>query len=218
MAKSAAQDAELGGVAVEALWEKIAEGLYGGSEVAARADRGRLWVGHPDCNCYLPGLVLVERGREPRFEALRQAGDPIDERIVDGFLDRFGGVTFRLDGPVERAARWASLALRPPGIVLGGALRGAVHWLRRFDPQHPFRLLCRLAAGGACIRSLVIVTHHFMSRADAEWPRGKERRDLCVFHVPVGDALLPMCQVNALGVREEYYARLVEHHPLHTSA
>ncbi len=201
-------EVELGGVSVETLWAHIAEGLYGGPDALQRADRGQLWIGHPDCNRYLPGLVLTQPGEEPRFEALRQAGDPTDERIVDGFLDRFGGITFRLDGAVERAVRWAALAARAPGFVLDSAVCGTAHWLRRFDPEHRWRLLGRLATGGARVNGLVIVSHHFMSRAEAESPRGQERRDLCVFHVPVGDQLVPMCQVNALGVREEYYAKL----------
>ncbi|MGH7516379.1 MAG: radical SAM protein [Gemmatimonadales bacterium] len=198
----------LQGVSVETLWEHIAEGLYDGPEASERANRGQLWIGHPDCNRYMPGLVLTVPGREPLFEALRYTGDPTDERIVDSFLDRFGGITFRLDGPLERATRWAALAARAPGFVFGGAMRCAAHWLRRFDPEHPCRLLARLATGRARIGGLVIISHHFMSRAEAESPRGQERRDLCVFHVPVGDQLIPMCQANALGVREEYYAEL----------
>ncbi|MGH7628094.1 MAG: radical SAM protein [Gemmatimonadales bacterium] len=208
LARVGRTESDLEGVSVEALWERIAEGLYGGLDAPERAERGQLWIGHPDCNRYLPGLVLTQPGEAPRFEALRQAGDPTDERIVDGFLDQFGGITFRLDGPLERGARWAALAVREPGFVLGSAMRGTAHWLRRFEPGHPWRLLGRLAAGQARIHGLVIVTHHFMNRAEAESPRGQERRDLCVFHVPIGDQLVPMCQVNALGVREEYYAKL----------
>jgi hypothetical protein len=35
--------------------------------------------------------------------------------------------------------------------------------------------------------------------------RVRERLDLCVFRVPVGKALVSMCEVNALGLRDRYY-------------
>lgn len=41
----------------------------------------------------------------------------------------------------------------------------------------------------------------------AALPR-EERLALCVFHVPVGGKLRPMCEVNATPLREEYYAEL----------
>ncbi|CAN5887690.1 hypothetical protein BH11GEM2_BH11GEM2_35340 [soil metagenome] len=47
-----------------------------------------------------------------------------------------------------------------------------------------------------------------MSREEIETPQGRERLEHCVFRVPVNDELISMCEVNALGVREEYYASL----------
>ncbi len=198
----------LGPVSVEELWGRIAEGLYGDAREVARATRGQLWVGHPACNRYLPGLVLQKRGREPRFEALRQAGDPLDEAVVDGFLARFGGLSFRLDSGMERVARWIGLIAREPRFVLAGAKRWVPHWLRRLEPKHPLRLLASLVTGRATLRGLVVISHHFMSRAEAETPLGGERLGLCVFHVPIGDRLVSMCEVNALGVRDRYYEEL----------
>ncbi len=54
----------------------------------------------------------------------------------------------------------------------------------------------------------VLVSHHFMSRAELESPLGAERVAHCVFHVPIGDRLVSMCEVNALGARERYYAEV----------
>ena len=52
---------------------------------------------------------------------------------------------------------------------------------------------------------LNIVSHHFMGKAEIETPLGQERLGLCVFQVPIGDKLVSMCEVNALGVRDRYY-------------
>ena len=93
-----------GGVAVETLWARIAEGLYGQGTPVERIGNGQMSVGHPGCNRYLPGVVVTEPGRAPRFEALRQSGNATDERIVDGVVQRFGGISFRRDGRLERAA------------------------------------------------------------------------------------------------------------------
>ncbi|MEO7473719.1 MAG: radical SAM protein [Gemmatimonadales bacterium] len=199
-----------GGVSVEALWEKIAEGLDGEGADPSRMANGQMWVGHPGCNRYMPGVVVEEAGLPPRFEPLRQTGDRVDERVVDGFLERFGGISFRLDGSAEKAARWLGLVAADPRFVLGNVLPYAWHWLGRFDRARPLRFLGRLLSGRARARGLVIVSHHFMSRAEIETPLGRERLDLCVFHVPVEGRLVPMCEVNALGVRDRYYAGLRE--------
>lgn len=195
-----------GGVSVEALWEKVAEGL---GEDPAKIAGGEMWVGHPGCNRYLAGIVVSERGGEaPRFHPVRQAGDPTDERIVDGFMQRFGGISFRLDGPAERVARYLGLARADPRFVLGNLGPYAIHWLRRLGAGHPYRFLARLLAGRAGVGGLVVISHHFMSAAELETPVGRERLDLCVFQVPLEGRLAPMCQVNAAGFRDRYYEGL----------
>ena len=47
-----------------------------------------------------------------------------------------------------------------------------------------------------------------MSRAQLETPIGQERVQQCVFTVPVNGELVSMCEVNALGIRERYYAQI----------
>ena len=54
---------------------------------------------------------------------------------------------------------------------------------------------------------MIIVSHHFMSRAEVETPLGQARLALCVFHVPIDGGLVPMCEVNTAGIRERFYAR-----------
>ncbi len=197
-----------GGVSVESLWARIAEGLEGTGADPAGIEGGQLWVGHPGCNRYVPGVVVTSKAERPRFYPLRTAGDAVDERIVDGFLRRFGGVSFRMDRPLERWARWVGLAAADPRFVLGGLGPFALHWLRRIGRGWAGRGLWDLVAGRVKTQGLVLVSHHFMSRDELESPLGRERSALCVFHVPVEGRLVPMCEVNATSVRDRYYEGL----------
>ena len=54
---------------------------------------------------------------------------------------------------------------------------------------------------------LIIVSHHFMSRAEVETPLGQARLALGVFHLPIDGGLVPMCEVNTAGIHECFYAR-----------
>jgi hypothetical protein len=119
-----------GGVDVDALWDRVAEGL-GVAGGAARMARLGVWFGHQACNRMVNGVVVRDDAAPPTFHALRDADDPTDVRVVDGFLARFGGISFRLDGARERAARCVGVAAAAPRFVLGNLLPYAAHWLRR---------------------------------------------------------------------------------------
>lgn len=201
-----------GGVAVEALWDAVAEGLAGDEPVAAvraRLDRGHKWLGHPGCNRFVHGLVSRRAGGAPRYLPVREDGDPVDEAVVDGFLRRFGGVSFRLDDhAAERAARMLGLLARAPGWAARHVPRFAWHWLRRLGGGRPLRGAADLLAGRVRVQGLVLVSHHFMSRDELQSPEGRERLASCVFHVPVDGRLVSMCETNALGLRDRHYATL----------
>ena len=47
-----------------------------------------------------------------------------------------------------------------------------------------------------------------MDRTEIDSAAGRERIDLCVFQVPIGDRLVSMCEVNALGARDRAYEAL----------
>jgi hypothetical protein len=204
------EDGYGGGVSVEALWDRVAEGLGVAGGAARMAEMG-VWFGHQACNRMVNGVVV--RGPDggdapPAFHALRDGRDPTDVRVVDGFLARFGGISFRLDGAAERAARCVGLALAEPRFVLGNLLPYARHWLRRAGGGRALRGAWGLARGRVTATPLVLVSHHFMSREELETPLGRERLAHCVFPVPVDGELVSMCEVNALGIRERYYAQL----------
>jgi hypothetical protein len=188
-----------GGVSVEALWDRVAEGLGvdGGAERMARMG---VWFGHRACNRMVNGVVVRAPGGPPRYHPLRDADDALDVRVVDGFLRRFGGVSFRLDRPAELAARCAGIARAAPGFVFGHLGPFARHWLRRVGAGSATRGLWQLATKRATATPLVVVSHHFMSREEIETPLGRERLAHCVFQVPVDGELVSMCEVNALGI------------------
>jgi hypothetical protein len=202
------EDGYGGGVSVEALWEEVGRALGDGHpDGAARIARGAKWLGHSACNRFVHGLVARE-GDRATFHPVRESGDPVDERVVDGFLGRFGGITFRVGTRADHLAKLCGVVLAAPGFVLRNLLPFARHWARRLSPHAPHRAVLALLRGRLRLQGLAIVSHHFMSRAEIESPVGQERLRQCVFHVAVGGELVSMCEVNALGVREQLYRQL----------
>lgn len=200
-----------GGVDGDALWEQIARALTHGDQVAADALlRSQVWFGHPSCNRILHGLVAHRDGQAPRFHALRPSADAPHAATVDEFFRRFGGVSFKTDTARTALARALGIALRAPGFVLGKLPGYLWHWLRRLGDGNPLQALRDLRSGALRVQPLVIVSHHFMSAEEIHTEEGEARLAQCVFHVPVNGVLMSMCEVNALGVRDRYYAGLLD--------
>jgi MoaA/NifB/PqqE/SkfB family radical SAM enzyme len=194
-----------GGVAVEALWDEIRRGIGDGA-TRVEVDAGTLYVGHPACNRYLSGVVVNEEGRAPRYLPTRQVGDALDDRVVGGFLERFGGVSLRDKRGAESLGVVAGLVRRDVGFFLRNTVPYVWAWLHRLGGGRPIRFLARERRGEVRLSNLTVISHHFMSRAELETPLGQERIATCVFHVPIGDRLVPMCEVNATDLRDRYYA------------
>lgn len=189
-------------VSVDALWAQIAHGVYGASssDAVSRLLAGQKWLGHPGCNRFVHGLVARHRdGRPPQFHPVRQHDDAVDVHVVDGFLGRFGGVSFRRDHPRVAAARMAGILAKAPGFVGGNLLPYARHWIRRLTGQGLWRGLRTLSRGDVTVHGFLFVSHHFMSEAQLATPLGQERLAHCVFHVPTEDGLRSMCEVNPSG-------------------
>ncbi len=198
-----------GGITGEALWWRIAFALTGGDRTKAEALlRSQVWFGHPSCNRILHGLVAHRDGAEPQFHALRPSADAPHAATVDEFFRRFGGVSFKTDTRRTAIARALGLVLKAPGFVFTKLPGYFWHWLDRLDPGQPLRALRELMSGRLKVQPLVIVSHHFMSKDELETDEGRERLSHCVFHVPINGELVSMCEVNALGIRDEYYAEL----------
>jgi hypothetical protein len=195
-----------GGVSVDELWSGIAEGV-GRDAPDPRIRRAAMWLGHPDCNRFVHGVVARD-ARGARFHPARVHDDPTDRALVDGFLARFGGIAFDRDRPTERVGRMLGVAARAPWMVASGVPRFAAHWLRRLRPHAPVAAARDLLAGRLTVHGLALVSHHFMGDDEVLTARGQERIAQCVFHVPVDGALVSMCAVNATARRREYYATL----------
>ena len=194
--------AGLGGVTADEVWERIAKGLDGdASTLAAREG----WLGHPACSRFVQGVAVRQAGSPPTFRPLWHPDDPRDRAAVEAWLGRFGGLTFRLDPPARAIARLAGVMAGASGLVLRRLVPLLLRGPARLDPAHPWRLAARWLRGRARIDYLNIVSHHFMGRAELATPAGRERLALCVFKAPVGDALVSMCELNALGGRDRYY-------------
>ena len=198
-----------GGVTGEALWWRIAFTLTGGDKAKTEELlRSQVWFGHPSCNRILHGLVAHRDGVAPTFHALRPSADAPHADTVDEFFRRFGGVSFKTDTTRTAIARALGMALRAPGFVLGKLPKYLWHWLDRLSPGAPMQALRDLISGRLKVQPLVIVSHHFMSSDELRSDEGQRRLAQCVFHVPVNGELVSMCEVNALGVRDQYYADL----------
>jgi hypothetical protein len=198
-----------GGVTADALWSRIALSLSGGN--AREADallRSQVWFGHPSCNRILHGLVSQRDGDAPVFHALRPSTDAPHADTVDEFFRRFGGVSFKTDTKRTAIARAVGLFARAPWFVLRKLPGYFWHWLERLQPGAPWQALRELKSGRLKVQPLVIVSHHFMSAEEITTEEGRARLAQCVFHVPVNGEMVSMCEVNAMGVRDRYYAEL----------
>jgi 7,8-dihydro-6-hydroxymethylpterin dimethyltransferase len=198
-----------GGVTGDALWWRIAFALSGGNKRdAEELLRSQVWFGHPSCNRILHGLVAQRDGEAPKFHALRPSTDAPHADTVDEFFRRFGGVSFKTDTQWSAIARALGLVARAPWFVASKLPTYFWHWLDRLTPGAPLQSLRDLITGKLKVHPLVIVSHHFMSAEELQTEEGKARLAQCVFHVPVNGELVSMCEVNALGVRDRYYADL----------
>ena len=194
-----------GSVSVDELWARIAEGLYGDAAETERLLQHKGWLGHPACSRFVQGVVVCRPDERPVFHPLFRSNDLQDQEAIQGWLERFGGFTLRLDTKWQAAARLCGLIKEDPGFMAFQVIPFLLRWPRRFDPQHPVRFVWRWLRGMVTVHYLNIVSHHFMSKAEIETPLGQERLSLCAFQVPIGDKLVSMCEVNALGVRQSYY-------------
>ncbi len=178
-------DPALERISADELWARIAEGA-GDPELG----RGEGYLGHPACSRFVQGLV-ARRRQGVAFVPLYRRDRSEELRFLAELLDRLGGTSFRLDGRSRALLRAARIAVRHGGFLARRALPHAWRLARQVRTLHA-RYFC-------------IVSHHFMSAAEIATPLGQERLAACAFRVPVDGRLEPMCAVNALGLREDFY-------------
>ena len=202
-----------GGVSAAELWQRIAVGLAGARSDSRPLDNHKGWLGHPDCSHFVQGLVRLGTDGEPRFHPLLDSSQPTEQDVIHGALDRVGSLTFRLDSCGRALARALGVGLAHAVFLSRHVLPLLLRWSRRVAPEGRFRFAWDLARGHARLHYLNIVSHHFMSPEEIATPEGRARLELCAFQVPIGDQMRSMCEVNALGIRDHFYALLRARQP-----
>ena len=198
----------LPGVTVSELWDRI-EGVLARHGLTRRGS-GALTFGHPDCT-RIELLGVYERaGCSPRLFTILRDGSEADAEMMRAFFQRgLGGLNFRDDTSLERVCRAAGVLLTDPRWVLGPLRRWILERLAGLGTNAP-HLAWDGVLGRVRIDSFCVVSHHFMNAAELESDKGQERLSACLFRVPVADEMVPMCRVNAGGVRDAVYARLTD--------
>jgi hypothetical protein len=195
----------LQGVDAGDLWLRIGEALhpYG----FTWTERSPLQFGHPDCTRMEPLAVYQPRGKSPRVAAVVRAHNAEDATVVAGFFQHgLGGLAYRDDTLFERVCRTVGVLAKAPLFFVGEVRRWASARAAALDTSLA-GLAWNLLSGRARLDSFVVVSHHFMGDEEVATAKGRERLAACVFRLAVGDEMVPMCQVNAAGVREAVYAQ-----------
>lgn len=193
----------LTGVTPQELWREVGKAMHDyGTELPGAAP---MHFGHPDCTRFVPFLAVQEGHGKPRLvQFIRDAPD--DVAIMEEFFAKgLGGIAFRDDLPLEAVARAAGMLVREPRWLAGRVRRWLDSRLREALGTTFFPLLARGVARRVRVDGVTFTSHHFMSPDELTTDLGRARLDACVFRVPYGEAMVPMCQANAGGIRDQFY-------------
>ncbi len=171
---------------------------------------GPMHFGHTECTRFVPLVALQRPGEEPRlFRGIRD--EPEDVAVMKEFFAHgLGGVAFRDDDPLEKTARFLGMVRTAPGWMLG-RVRRWIDGRSRAEAGMPLsRLVLDGLRGRLRVDSFTLTSHHFMSPAEVHTPVGQDRLAACVFRLPYKGEMVPMCQMNADGVRERFYAEIID--------
>jgi hypothetical protein len=171
---------------------------------------GPMHFGHTECTRIVPLLTLERPGGDLRlFQLIRD--EPEDMAVMSEFFARgLGGMAFRDDRPLEMAARGLGFVRSDPRWLLGRIRRWAAGRFQEEAGLPLSRLLLDVVRGRVRLGGFTLTSHHFMSPAELQTDVGRERLAACVFRLPYKGEMVPMCQMNADGVRERFYAEITE--------
>ncbi|MGF1448655.1 MAG: radical SAM protein [Opitutales bacterium] len=187
------------------------EGLHWAFEQALgmRLNASPLHFGHPGCNAILPLVILqAGPGSEPVvIEAIR-ADHPWDAQMLARCLDALGASIDWSGGWRANLRPMLGRLLQRPRLL--AALAGYGIWRGLQELPVVLHLLAKSLLRGhrPRLRPFVLSAHRFMSPGDLETETGQERLQACIFKVPVDGEMIPMCTMNAEGVRERIGERL----------
>jgi hypothetical protein len=196
----------LAGIDVDDLWKEIGKGLPGAPGLT-ELTRRHWWLGHGACNRIMLGMAYGKPGGETGYQAFSPA-DPQDQRVYGEFCDRLGGWTLRGNSLGQALRGFIAAMAREPRFFFVTVPRYVGAWLKRVSSGRPWNAFYRFATGRDRLDVFTVVSHHFMDRGQLQTAEGRERAEHCVFRVPVNGELVSMCEFNAGGGRDRYYANL----------
>lgn len=204
------------GVTAEELWREVGRGTATfGLDLRGT---GPMYFGHTECTRFVPVLALERSGEEPRLlQFIRD--EPEDVAVMSEFFQRgLGGMAYRDDLPSEKAARFLGMLRTDPRWILGRVRRWAAERSRKEAGVSLPGLLLESLRGRLRVDGFTFTSHHFMSPEELRTPLGQERLAACVFRLPYKGEMVPMCRMNADGVRERFYAEIIQGGPMEEPA
>ncbi|MGB5478252.1 MAG: hypothetical protein WBO53_14695, partial [Thermoanaerobaculia bacterium] len=179
------------------VWEHIVTAL------GKPLNRDAMHFGHPECHIMIP-VVVVRVDEELCVLETVRAGKSWDRSYLRNLLRAVGGYTVRGKSRAENSLGIASLTLHNPLLLLETLFYGLYRiWGDRRDLARI--LLQAIRRRTISVRPLALVVHKFMSSGELETPLGRERLQSCTFRVPVEGRMIPMCELNATGLRSKLY-------------
>lgn len=191
------QDQSITDLTLIDVWERICSAL------GKPLNRDAMHFGHPQCHIMIPVVVARAEDQLCILETVR-TGKSWDRSYLRRLLEAIGGYTVRGKSRAENLIGMASLSLRNPILLIETLFYGLYRiWGDRKDLT---RILGRaVRSGHLSIRPLVLVVHQFMSPDELDTEIGQERLRACTFRVPVDGEMIPMCELNATGLRSKLY-------------
>jgi hypothetical protein len=206
VAKVGRTSGSLDGVDVDDLWRAVGEGLPERPALDTLTRR-QWWLGHGGCNRIMLGMACGTPEGRVAYQAF-SPDDPDDQHIYGEFCEYLGGLSFRGLTIAQSIRSLVASAIREPRFFFASVPRYVWSWLKRVNQDRPWNAFYRFATGRDRLDVFTIVSHHFMDRSQLRTAEGRERVENCVFRVPVNGELVSMCEFNADGGRDRYYANL----------
>ncbi len=195
----------LQGVTPADLWRQIGEGTRDFDLQLRSAEP--MHFGHPECTCFVPLIAIERNGTTKLVQLIRDEGEDIAV-MQEFFANQLGGVAFRDDLPIEMLARAVGMVARHPRWIFGRAWQWIDRRLQSEADTTFVRLVTAILARRVRVSGVTLTSHHFMSADELRSEVGRTRLEACVFRVPYEGRMVPMCEMNAAGLRERFYSQI----------
>ncbi len=197
----------LEGVTPQTVWAEIARGLEPSGAKFQGAEP--MHFGHPECTRFVSFMAIERRGERKLMQLIRD--HPDDIAVMEEYFNLgIAGAAFRDDDAMEMIARGAGMLARAPRWMFARAWKWFDSRVRSEAGLSLRRLLAESALGKSKLSSFTVTSHHFMSPAELGTELGQQRLAACVFRLPHNGEMVPMCQMNAGGVRDQVYAEITQ--------